>query len=212
MIIFIIFLYFSSGFRGLFSKICAKGRERFAKYIVRGSEFEKKRHRLLPTIFILIHLSSLGFCCCCLFVLFCFFPERSSRSSARCNGQRRVGNHSRIKNRRSAWLNLTVTGVHIVKCGAKISESGKAPPTPPPHRFSCSHLFAPWPQSKGLEQASSHCTAVQACSRLRDGNVQRSPKLTRKFLLDLFSRRFYCLRARHCRLCTALHWSHFSGT
>ena len=31
---------------------------------------------------------------CCLFV---FFPERSSRSSARCNGQRRVGNHSRIK-------------------------------------------------------------------------------------------------------------------
>ena len=56
---------------------------------------------------------------------------------------------------------------------------------------------------------------MPACSRLRDGNVQRSPKLTRKtsalFLLDLFSRRLYCLRARHCRLCTALHWSHFSG-
>ena len=56
---------------------------------LRGIEFEKKRYRLLPTIFILPHLNSLGFCCCCMFF---FVPERSSRSSARCNGQRRVGN------------------------------------------------------------------------------------------------------------------------
>ena len=35
LIIFIIFLYFSVGFRGLFSKVCVEGSERFAKYIVR---------------------------------------------------------------------------------------------------------------------------------------------------------------------------------
>ena len=35
LIIFIIFLYFSIGFRGLFSKVCVEGSERFAKYIVR---------------------------------------------------------------------------------------------------------------------------------------------------------------------------------